>query len=369
MTETRVPELHDGFVQEGQFLALELAVPHECRAIDDDASAIRRLAVGGGGRLVHGVTTGERAHLFTALFKGAAGGVVNLGVLEAEPACLLRCPDPESSRRELVITGHNDDRGFELRGHRVYVIGDVLQEPGFRKPAPRPVARIPDAAVTHAVAREQGERVACLCADRVVVLSTATGEIEAEAATPGAPPDGARLHARDGGLLWVAARDRVAWWGRGDAGPTFRALSEPLPPEPIVHASPRPDGRLLLVMRGGAVLVVDPEGGRLAKGGATPLAPVQTAAALPDGRVYAMCGDELAHFARVEVPSGAAEPLGAVASALSARRYGFRFACAAASDEGVLFFGEHDRRGHLWAYYPPLPAAGKGGPAGRPATG
>jgi hypothetical protein len=85
-----------------------------------------------------------------------------------------------------------------------------------------------------------------------------------------------------------------------------------------------------------------------------PLPDVQCLAGLPDGRAYGVCGHGIGHVFRVDREPAQCVALGAAATAVGHHRYGFEFAGAATSAEGAIFLGEHDRGGHLWAYYPSL---------------
>jgi len=46
--------------------------------------------------------------------------------------------------------------------------------------------------------------------------------------------------------------------------------------------------------------------------------------------------------------------LGVAISVLNRRRYGYEFSCAVTNRDGEIYFGENDRGGHLWVYFPTI---------------
>jgi hypothetical protein len=91
--------------------------------------------------------------------------------------------------------------------------------------------------------------------------------------------------------------------------------------------------------------------GRARRVGKAPLAPVTCMTSTHDGRLFGFCGREISHLFVLE-PGGKARDLGVALSLLNRRRYGYEFACAVTDRDGHLLFGEKDRGGHLWIYFP-----------------
>ncbi|MDX9982317.1 MAG: hypothetical protein RBU25_20015, partial [Lentisphaeria bacterium] len=116
-------------------------------------------------------------------------------------------------------------------------------------------------------------------------------------------------------------------------------------------------GNTLLAAADGVLFDLDPARNEGELIGRAPLPEVQCLAGLPDGRAYGVCGRGIGHVFRVDREPARCVALGAAATAVGAHRYGFSFSRAATTTEGVIFLGEHDRSGHLWAYYPPLATA------------
>jgi len=353
------PRLHHGFVQEGQFFAFELGVPEEASPIPAEASFITCLAASPCGRWVTGVSGGAGRYLFCALFKGAAGGVVPLGTLPREVVAMrhTRLPSRKQPGALIpgVVLGTQAGCHFELWRARLPLATDVLQEPNLASSGPKVWAQV-DGARGRDVLEVPGEQTTWLVLSEDSVIHLARDgkrRLGCWAAPPGAvPPAGARLHASGAGVFWLAGPGWLGQWTR-DSGAAWRRLDGPVGEGPVAGEGVIAPGVLGVVSAGGGLWRIDLARGRAERSVEAPLSPVQIACVLPGGRVYGMAGAEVAHFFRAETATGASEPLGAVATALGRRRYGFEFAASAASREGVLFFGEHDRGGHLWAYYPP----------------
>ncbi|GAF94387.1 unnamed protein product, partial [marine sediment metagenome] len=88
--------------------------------------------------------------------------------------------------------------------------------------------------------------------------------------------------------------------------------------------------------------------------GRTPLTPVKCLTATCDGRLFGFCGDQIEHLFSYEPASGRIDDLGIALSVLGCRRYGYQFKAAAPGPDGEIYFGESDRGGHLWVYFPSL---------------
>lgn len=228
-----------------------------------------------------------------------------------------------------------------------------IQEPDFTHPEPVEEWRLAGARAHDLFGPDDGTGAWCALADRWVRIE------------PGDGPDGGGRPALAGvphPVLRAARTGDAAWWAPsaervvcvGPGGGPEAAGPGPALPACGATAGLFPDGA-------GGAWCADADGGlwRARPGepafrrvGNAPLAPVRAAAGLADGRLYGLCGEGVGHFFRMD-PGGACAPLGAVATALGARRYAFDFSCAVAGPDGFLFFGERDRGAHLWVYFPP----------------
>jgi hypothetical protein len=76
-----------------------------------------------------------------------------------------------------------------------------------------------------------------------------------------------------------------------------------------------------------------------------------------DGCIFGIAGgeDDIGHLFRYDPADRSLVDLGIPVSTLSTRQYGYRFACAATGRDGEMYFGQAERVGHLWVYFPPVP--------------
>ena len=339
---------------EGQFYALPLEVPGECDPIDPDSAHICALAAASDGRLVWGATRGCTSHIFAACFKGAAGGIIDTGMLpeNTEGVHLLALPAGHAlagSGSHTVIAGVTTPRGFSLWRQSFTVPRDVVQEPNFCHPAPECI-----------VEPSAGRCLGLGLLDRTVCCLTDGGLFALASGSPGGLQ---AIHTEAPcPITPLAILNESAWWvdeeGRLTgclADGTIHSWHPLLTNDTqVTTLIAEPAGKLLAVLPDGCLVALDPETEEITPAGAIPLSHVQCLVPLPDGRVYGLCGSGIGHFFRADLSSNTSAALGAVATAVSNHRYAFTFSCAPVTSDGTILFGEDDRGGHLWMYYPPL---------------
>ena len=345
------PGLRADYVLEGQFFAWPLAVAGECEPIDPDSARVCAVAPAADGRMVWGATDGETCHVFAARLKGAAGGVMDLGTVPDAASVPAVLPIPaghplaKGPYSALALAWMNP--GWELWRWQASGPGDSVQEPGYGHAVPELLARGLHQDV-HGLALTGEQPV--IWADACVLTGGADGSLR-ELAGLLAPP--ACFPVRLGDVYWWLSEDG-ALAGLGlDGSLCFPDLVVPLPGKSATLCA---WGDTLLAAADGMLYDIDPAAGSVEAFAYTPLPAVQCLAGLPDGRAYGVCGHGIGHVFRVDREPAQCVALGAAATAVGHHRYGFEFSGATASAEGVIFLGEHDRGGHLWAYYPPLSA-------------
>jgi hypothetical protein len=340
--------LRPDYVQEGQFFAWPLAVSGECEPIPPDSAQVCAVAPTPDGRVVWGATDGEECHVFAALFKGAAGGIVDLGVIPE--AFTIRAVVPIPGGHPLAVGPYSAlalawiGPGWELWRCQSPSPHDSVQEPGYGHAPPEQLASGYD-------------HEACglaLLGDRPVVWTDrSVWALESDGSTSElmtlpAMPVCAPVHLDD-----------AYWWLNDEGELVGLALDGSL--RFVEIAIPlRSDVAILcawgdsLLAADGVLYDLDPSTNTATPLAQAPLPDVQCLAGLPDGRAYGVCGHGIGHVFRVDREPAQCVALGAAATAVGHHRYGFEFAGAATSAEGAIFLGEHDRGGHLWAYYPSL---------------
>ena len=343
------PELRADYVLEGQFFAWPLAVSGECEPIAPDSARICAVAPAADGRVVWGA---NRRRGLPCL----------RGPLQGRGRWRHRPGRPAGCRHGARRGSH--PAGAPARGRSLLRSG-----PGPGRRGLGAVA-LPGAAAPRFRAGTGLRPCRAAAADGRIRQSLGAGSPARTGggldrrADPGRRPGrrGGRA-ARAGRATGVPAgpsgRDPLVDRGwRHSGGPAFGRY--PPPPRPrgcrrrTVPPFSAPGVPRFSRQRGGALHDVDPGAGTAAAFARPPLPDVQCLAGLPDGRAYGVCGHGIGHVFRADRAPAGCVALGAAATAVNHQRYGFEFAAAAASPEGVLFLAEHDRGGHLWAYYPPL---------------
>ena len=94
--------------------------------------------------------------------------------------------------------------------------------------------------------------------------------------------------------------------------------------------------------------------GTARKLGRVDLQPVTCLSATHDGRIIGFCGHGIANLFMCDPGKKTIRNLGVALSVINRRRYGYEFSSAVAGKDGEIYFGENDRGGHLWVYYPAI---------------
>lgn len=348
--------LRPNYVDEGQFFAFPLEMPGESLAIDPEASWITTLAASPDGKVVFGATKGSACHLFAAYFKGAGGGVLDLGAVSQ--ATSIPALIPQAAGKEggpVVLAAINRQKGFAIMNQPTPNMRDMIQEPGYLHAGPSCVYHADSGCLLDAICTDS-QRLVCLTTQGLIAVDLSKGNARSIDAAGSTASGSAKLVRIGPCCYWLDDQGII----RG----IELSSPEKITAGPARWPGRRPVTALMADGRGGAVAAdelgdiyrFEPGTAEIRRVGRAVLPEVQCMACLPDGRVYGMAGREMGHFFRCNLATGSTVALGAVASALgAARRYAFAFSCAAVSVDGTIFFGEYDRGGHLWAYYPPLP--------------
>ncbi|MBN1673629.1 MAG: hypothetical protein JXR37_21460 [Kiritimatiellae bacterium] len=339
------PKPNAGFATEGHFVALPLGMPNEAMPIPPDECRIAHLAASADGHRVYGATSGAASHVFVSLFKGSCGALLDLGVVPGA----ARIPVVAEHRLEdgalaVNLIGEHED-GAACHRFCWRPPANTIQEPPFPAPSIVQTGALDGwHGVSGAIVRDAD--LVCLADKGLAFVSLATGVCRERLALAAPAPVSPPFLADDGRIVWLAADGALR---RLEPGAALETLGRPRAVGAVDACCRR--GRELLAAGGGEIRGWDMRTGRCALRGRIAPPPVQCMTALPDGRVYGVCGAQIGHLFRLE-RDGTAHDLGVIASVLGAIRHGFEFACALTTAEGVVCLGEHDRGGHLWMYFP-----------------
>lgn len=339
--------VRDTFIREGTMVAFPTCFPGVTTPIPADESRITALDVTADG-VVYGGTAGHHAHLFVANLRGAAGIVLDLGVVDEADACVsVFCG------HDVVIAAFNDGNSGRLVKRAFQPLRyDLLQEWSF----PMEPIEVGDPVVA-------GERIVHAVRDpsRTLVLGTtenhlfrydfASGETRIVAELPARGRLGVNQHA-------VYGRDTgAALWRYDLASAALKRNAITLPTGtweqcPDCWACD-PQGDTLFVADDKGALFEMSETKEFGEAVATlPLAPVGPMAFTRDGRLFGFCGETLSHLFCYSRHTGDMTDLGAAVSVIHTRRYGYQYGAAITGPDGEIYFGENDDLGHLWVYFP-----------------
>lgn len=375
--------LHQGYVTEGQMVALSLGFPGMCMTIPADESYVTALCVDRR-KVVYGGTGGRNAHLIAAMTFGLTGVVIDMGVLQEDarvtsviaardgrvfattaPGAPLPVPDPPGypPAGEGALYVHSSE----------HLPADLIHEWHISKtPSEKLCVPLPDEGIACAVMTYTMER-----RELIMGIGERTGtlfiyDVEQEDVEVLGPVDEHGLFSR---TLGVGPEDAV--YGTAGLGELWRY-------GPFTHGLERLEVRIPgvasravrnqadslaydrrsgLIYGGGSadgvLFVLDPQAVTVRSLGKPNCnRGVRGMAVTNDGRVFGMAGrsGEIAHLFCIEPQTHEVRDLGLVASVLESRRFGYEFTCGVVNQDGHVFFGEHDRGGHVWLYCPAIKA-------------
>jgi len=344
---------HAAFVREGIMVAMPLGFPGATTAIDPNDSRITALALRQDNwyETIYGGTSGRHAHVFYGWLRGVTGVIVDLGGDgESTETAGVACT------RNLVVAALNGPKGGRIlsRNH-VPISYDCIQEWTMDVHRLEVVGEVPGARIMDIGANAAGTGVVGASTTGLFAWSPKGKKIEQG-------PDLAVIRfVRDGtgALFGICADGVVCLVSEGKTGiraKTLARLAGDFGRAAVCDAGP--DGGIHLASSDGTVFSVS-RSGRVKRLGVTHLAPVACLAAVPDGRLFGFCGNEISNLFVYEPWKGKFRDLGVALSVLNRRRYGYEFSCAVTNRDGHVLFGEGDRGGHLWILFPSL-ATGRG---------
>ncbi len=343
------PTVNGDFVGEGMFLALPPCFPGVSLPPPADETRMHRLFVADGGRVVFAATRGPRPRLLKFLPKGALGYSVDLGsVPEVTEITALAIPPGVCSAGLLVacLSGKGSSIYFWPPGWADDGIQEwqvIVRHPrlALDLPTPRIFSMVCEGAQIFALGEGLGFFLRQHDEELILERTVEIPDVFPDIFSPGGPhllTSDWKFLPVEWNTLTLGVEERLPYGGQ---------------PATVGVAG---DGYLVWVDGSGAVH--EWSGGEVRSRGSVPLLPVHSLCRLPDGRIYASAGTEIAHWYVLEAGCRWARDLGVPVSTLTTRRYGLQFSHMLAGRDGEIFVAEDDRGGHLWIYFPPLvPAA------------
>lgn len=373
--------LHQGYVTEGQMVALGLGFPGMCMPIPADEAYVTALGIDRR-KVVYGGTGGRSAHLFAAMTFGLTGIAIDMAVLQEDARTTSVMAAKDGHVFATTAPGAPlpvpDPPGYPPAGEGALFVHDAEHLPAdlihewhvVKTPAEKLCVPLEDEGIACAVLTHD-----MMGAELIVGIGERTGTLF----TYSIEEKKAELHGKvdDHGLFskaLVVGRDGTVY-GTGALGAIWRF-------GPLTHELEKMDLRIPsvasravrnqaesfaldpcsgLIYGGGTadgvLFVFNPEAGTVRSlGKPTCYRGVRGLAVTNDGRLFGMSGrrEDIAHLFCYEPQTHELKDLGLVASVLQERAFGYEFSCGAVSRDGHIYFGEQDRGGHVWLYCPAI---------------
>jgi hypothetical protein len=373
--------LHASYVAEGQMIALPLGFPGMDMPIPPDEAYVTALGIDER-QVLYGGTGGRKAHLFAALTRGITGAVIDMAVLEenARTTAVLVARDgrvfattapggPRPDADPQAVAGEGE--GAVYVHDPMGLPYDLIQEWGFAQtPARKAAVPLPGEGIACAVmvrGPDDSERI-CGLGEKtgtLFIYDVASGQAEALR-----PVDERGLFSKtivvgpDGMVYGTGLAGRL--WRLDPGGKRLETTGLSIPSqagrEVRNHAdSFAVDHTRRIIYGGGAadgvLFAFDPAAGTVRSlGKATCYRGVKGLGVTPDGRLYGVSGraGDIGHLFRYDPDAHELKDLGMIAAVFGARVYGYEFSGSVVGRDGQVFFGQHERGGHVWIYWPAL---------------
>ncbi len=343
------------FLTEGTMVACPLGFPGISVPIAGDESHITALDIAPDGA-IYGGTSGRQTHLFTANFHGPAGIVFDLGTVPGAD----RCAAIGCGRNGFFACVNGPTSGRVIRGDFTDISQDFIQEWGLsRTPLQDLGEPVPGERIIHARCDASRERAVIATEHHLVVLDLASGKMRQVGRLEGS----GRLAAGPGNTVLGLDEDALWSWDVEAEKLTRRAIALPKGDWRGASFASGQDPTCVILYAAdasGNLYAMGPDrrfGERL---GRTPVAPVGPMAVTLDGRLFGACGSGIARMFVWRPGSTSVEDMGVAVSVLGHRRYGYAFGDAVTGRDGQILLGEDDDFGHLWIYFPSVPAKAHG---------
>ena len=340
-------EIHHGaYIREGHMIAMPLCFPGVTTPIDANDSFITSLIIGPD-EIIYGGTSGKHAHIFAAFTRGPTGVVVDLGEYSESTEYIGL-----AYTKEQLIAGVNGKKGARILSRHIQNIpfADCIQEWKFDISPFKIAIELPEK-----------EKIIDLVSDNNqngIIGVTDKGLFRWDEETNSIKTyydiKITRLTKDKDSNIYGIDKTGQIYLINDNKGDIKINLGEKIKgsfEKGIVWCKSNPEDISYLADSDGGIFCIN-KSGESKKIGQTHLQPVTCMAATNDGRLFGFCGHGIANLFVYEPRKGTVRDLGVAVSVLNRRRYGYEFACAVTNKDGEIYFGENDRGGHLWIYFP-----------------
>lgn len=374
--------MHAGYIREGQMIAMDLDFPGMTLAVPGDEAYITALGIDERDVVYIG-TGGYKAHLLCALTRGISGAVIPLCSIEENARITaIMC---SRNRRVFVCTGPGgskpgyDHYKYDVEGEgAIYVrpplpgYNDLIHEWSFKRQAAEQVAiPLPGEGIAAALLVDDGSGSELICGigersgrlftctlDGTVTVHDPVSSLRLFSRTLTLGPDGRVYGTGTEGVLWCfdpvsGTFENLNLFMPGVAGRDFPNAADSFAVDRqrgLIYGAGSADGVLFSY---------HPESGRIKSlGKPTCYRGVKGLSVTRDGRLFGMSGreDDIARLFCYDPDEHEMKDLGLVTACFGPRVYGYEFSSAVTGSDGQIFFGQHERGGHVWVYWPAIQA-------------
>ncbi|MFA5859719.1 MAG: hypothetical protein WC955_11725 [Elusimicrobiota bacterium] len=339
------------FCREGHFMALQLNFPGMTTPIPMNESYITALTRGKND-IIFGGTSGTTAHIFAASIRSTSGIAVDFGGDSVSTECRgLTC-----TSGDILVAGVNTPNNGRLwTRNAMTAMPDCIQEWGFDVSQPKIAYNFP-----------KGEKVLCLTTDTTTVFVIGLTNKHVFMFNP--KSNTVRLYNKQniirltnlgGGNVVALTSKGVVYKVETDKTMEIKfvaltKLDKCFTNKNVCISSNSIGGTFYIADGKGSIYGINLKKRNVKKVTSAHLRPVKCMTITNDGRLYGFCGDGMTNLFVYTPRTGEYKNLGVAVSVLNLRRYGYEFSCAVTGHDGELMFGENDRGGCLWAYFPKI---------------
>lgn len=341
-------EIHHGaYIREGHMAAMPLCFPGVTTPVDANESFITSLAVAPD-EIIYGGTSGKLMHIFAAFTRGSSGIVVDLGGDGESTECIGL-----AYTKKQIIAGVNGKKGGRIICRQLQNMPfDCIQEWIIDLPRFKVAIQLSkNEQIIDLISNTSQNGVIGTTENGVFTWSEVTNEL---------------VFYHNIKITYLTKDGNSNIYGIDKAGQVYLVndnkgkiktqLGDKTKgnfKENAVWSNKNPKETVYLSDGNGQLFRVNISG-KVEKIGQTHLHPVTCMTVTNDGRLFGFCGREMANLFVYKPQKDTIRDLGVAISVLNRRRYGYEFACAVTNKDGEIYFGENDRGGHLWVYFPAI---------------
>lgn len=335
---------------------MPLSISDECLPIALDESSIDAFIEVPFGHCFYGTTKGKKCHVIQGSSKGASGGIFDMGTIDDAtdiPVLLyLERKQGATISYDGMLMISNSKRGCAIYQFYSYFPSDTIQEPTFHKPKFDCLKELPNLTVFDAILDSNKENLLILCDQGILCYNMSSERATLMFEDNLADIKIGRLMTVNTGLSYfLSSKSEIVEVDPGACSIRRTGVFAGFVEERSSACCTFEDS-FILSSKDGKLWRFRTVDNRFKEIGLAPLGDIQCITATPNGTIYGVCGLDIGIFFKCGLIGKDAEALGAIATTLGAKRYGFEFSRMVTGSDGEIYLCEKDNGAHLWIYFP-----------------